>query len=114
MKKGFTLAVVGILAIFPLLFFFKFSTTRAGLHTGYVTAIQQEGLIFHNYKVFFKTDNSSSQEDSYCVRRDKTELAEQLREANKTRKLVTIFYDGERGFGLSLCSQDRIDKVEYE
>jgi hypothetical protein len=40
--------------------FIRYSTTRAGEHTGFVTAVEQEGLLFPNYQVYFKTDKSSS------------------------------------------------------
>lgn len=88
-----------------------YNTTRAGQHKGYVTAVEQDGILFHNYKVYFKTDNSSSQEDTYCVQRGDDVLASKLREVNQAKALITIKYEGVRGIGLGLCTQDRITGV---
>jgi len=107
------ISVVGVMMLIAgfLAFTFTWNTTREGQHTGYVTAVEQDGLIFHNYRVYFKTDNSSSQEDVYCVNRDNKELAQKIKEANKSRKLVEIEFDGVRGFGLALCQDDEIQSV---
>jgi hypothetical protein len=41
--------------------------TTEGQHAGYVTAIEQHGLIWKTWRVYVKTDPQSSQEDTYCV-----------------------------------------------
>lgn len=105
-------AIILMGVLFMLVSSFKYSTTRSGSHTGYVTAIQQEGLFFHPYRVYFKTDNSSSQEDSYCIREARPELAEIAKQAQRDNRKVTLDYDGERGFGFHLCVYDRIDNIE--
>ena len=62
--------------------------------------------------MYFKTDNSSSQEDTYCIQESDKELAETVRKLNKERKLVEIHYEGVRGIGWQLCSAERIVSVE--
>lgn len=110
---GLAVAIpVGVVALlfFPL----SYSTTRGGSHTGYITAVEQEGLFFHTYKVYFKTDSSSSQEDVYCIREASTGLAQMAKEAQRSNQKVTVVYDGERGFGYHLCNYDRIDVIEIK
>lgn len=110
-------AVGFLAAIFVIIFLLTgihYNTTRAGQHNGYVTAIEQGGIIYHNYGVYFKTDNSGSQEDQYCVRESDETLIAQLIEFNKSKTPVTIHYDGERGFGFNLCTHDRIISVEAD
>lgn len=104
--------VVGVfgLVLFPV----SYSTTRGGSHTGYITAVEQEGLFFHTYNVYFKTDSSSSQEDVYCIREASTGLAQMAKEAQRSNQKVTVVYDGERGFGYHLCDYDRIDVIEIK
>ena len=66
--------------------------TENGEHTGYVTAIETNGIFFKTTSVYFKTDAESTQEDRYCVI-DK-DLVEELRKYQSERKLITIkFYD---------------------
>lgn len=67
-------------------------TTRDGSHTGYVTAIEENGIIFKTITVYFKTDTQSSQEDSYCLI-DRS-LIPPLREKQENKEKVTItFFD---------------------
>lgn len=106
-----TLIIIGLIALAP---FVHFSNKGVGHHTGLVTAIDQKGFLFTNYQVFFKTDASSSQEDTYCVNRNNNEVADQLKDANKNKKKVTITYRGVRGLGLGLCDSEEIEKVEVE
>jgi hypothetical protein len=115
MIAGVILFIFG-LVIFPVVTapFWRYSTTRGGSHTGYVTAIEQDGFFFHNYTIYFKTDNSSSQEDKYCLQESETQIADSLKQSNKERQLITIHYDGVRGFGLNLCHGDRIVSVETD
>lgn len=98
---------VSFIVIMFLLFFstpfWKYDTTRNGEHSGFVTAIEQQGVIFSNYRVYFKTDNSSSQEDVYCVNRANKELADILKQKNLAREQVTIQYEGVRAWGMGLC-----------
>ncbi len=103
------LLFLGVMCIAP--FFVVINTTK-GQHTGVVTAVDQSGFLFKNYTVYFKTDSGSSQEDSYCVNRDNTDLANKLKEAAKTKKVVTIEYSGNIGVGLALCHHSEIRNIE--
>lgn len=92
----------------------RFSSVTGGVHTGYVTAVDQRGYIFPNYVVYFKTDNSSSQEDDYCVNRNNRALGEKLRELSQQRKLVSVSYQGVRGWGFGLCEGTEITAVSLD
>jgi len=61
-----------------------------GQHTGYVTAVEQEGLIWKTWRAYVKTDPMSSQEDSYCV--TDPSVVSQLQSIETSRALVTINY----------------------
>jgi len=92
-KKGqISIIIISVLvAIFILLFFFKgvhLETTRDGSHTGYVTAVETNGLIFKTITVYVKTDAESSQEDIYCLI-DKS-LINTLKELENNKTKVTI------------------------
>lgn len=118
MKRGFTLVellvvmfIVVILAGIITAPFIHFSQMGNGEHSGFITAIDQRGYIFRNYDVYFKTDNSSSQEDIYCINRNNPDLIKRAQEVNKTREQVTITYHGVRGIGLGLCGWGEIDSI---
>lgn len=118
MKKGMTFVeilvggcVLLIFLSFLMIPFVHLSSSRSGTHTGYITAIEQEGYFFPNYRVYVKTDNSSSQEDKYCMDRSKTDLANKIKEWSQKRKLVSVSYEGVRGFGLGLCEDIQITNV---
>lgn len=64
-----------------------------GSHTGFISAVEQSGVIWKNYRVYVKTDLSSSQEDRYCVQSSDTDLGNQLKQAEKNRQRVTVKYD---------------------
>ena len=108
---GFIIFMI-ILAICFACWGIRLSQVGEGEHSGYITAVDQRGYIFRNYDVFFKTDNSSSQEDTYCVDRNDKELVKQAQEANKTRKQVTVHYHGVRGIGFDLCYGSQIDSID--
>jgi hypothetical protein len=79
-----------------------------GSHTGYVTAVEKTGLVFRVNSAYFKSDVSSSQEDTYCA---KDEIVAQLKQAQVEKKLVTIEY--KRGFWLFPweCSWDASTEI---
>lgn len=119
MKKGFIEEFVAIfffgflmLAVTLTVFGVRFSNQGLGNHSGFVTAVDQTGYIFLNYDVYFKTDNSSSQEDTYCVDRHNKPLIDQLKKYNLDRTLVQIEYKGVRGIGFGLCSGEEILSVK--
>lgn len=68
------------------------TTSTNGKHIGYITASDLQGIIWKNYDVYFKTDNSSSQEDLYCLERDNYELVKRMQEAQEKGAKVEIKY----------------------
>jgi len=108
------LGIIGIVLFLVLAPFVHLSSLGSGNHSGYVTAVDQRGYIFRNYTVYFKTDNSSSQEDVYCVRENETAKADALRVASKNRQRVTLNYRGVRGFGLGLCDNAEVVSIEID
>lgn len=80
-----------VLAICVILFTgIHIKTTVGGIHTGTITAIEINGVIFKTTAVYFKTDTQSSQEDVYCLI-DKS-LIPELEQLQKEKKLITINY----------------------
>lgn len=71
-----------------------------GTHTGYVTAVEKEGLIFKTYNVYFKSSAESSQEDMYCTRED---VAKNLESALKSKEQIVINYVSYFANGITLC-----------
>lgn len=83
---------VGIVLVFIIgtIFISNIGATNGGEHTGYITAVEQEGVIWKTWKAYVKTDPQSSQEDSYCVKDDS--VISQLKDEAKKRSLVTVSY----------------------
>jgi len=108
---GFIVLVVILVIIFAF-WGIRFSQVGQGEHSGFITAVDQRGYVFRNYDVYFKTDNSSSQEDEYCINRNNIGLIEKAKKANKLRKQVTLHYEGVRGIGLGLCMGSEITAIE--
>ena len=71
----------------------QINTAQNGSHTGYVTAIQQNGIFFKKYSVYFKTDKTSSQEDVYCIDRDSDLNIEKLKDLQRSGKKATLYYN---------------------
>lgn len=86
---------------------------KNGSHTGYVTAVEQRGLIWKNYRVYVKTDRSSSQEDVYCIQEDNDDLADKLKEFEKNKQQITVKYSRfVYLFPMARCEGDVIDSFE--
>lgn len=68
-------------------------TTSNGTHSGYVTAIEDNGIFFKSTTVYFKTSVESTQEDAYCVYIENTDLRAKLQQAQTDVKQVTITFD---------------------
>lgn len=75
--------------------------TGHGQHTGYITAIEQNGIIFKTWTAFVKTDTQSSQEDKYCVV-DAT-VIDALAKASDAKQHVTISYFSWFASGIANC-----------
>ena len=81
------LVLLGILVLFC---FATFRIPNSGQHTGYVTSVEQSGLIWKTWTAYIKTDPQSSQEDAYCVTNPDT--VTRLQDASTKRSSVTVFY----------------------
>ena len=94
MKKIIISVLVGVfllILIAAFVYFFAiFQTPGSGQHTGYITAVEKSGLIFHTWTAYIKTDPQSSQEDTYCVT-DRAVIAA-LQAYEKQRVPVTAYY----------------------
>lgn len=64
--------------------------TSSGNHTGYITAVEHNGLIWKKGRAYIKTETSSSQEESYCVMDEA--VYNQLEQASKDKKQVTVHF----------------------
>lgn len=80
--------------------------TGSGQHTGYVTAVEQEGIFFKTTRVYFKTDPQSSQEDSYCVLPASKFLVTTLDDAAAKRALITLSYSSYLLTGMTECGAE--------
>jgi len=78
--------------------------TGDGGHTGFITAVERNGIIWKTYTAYIKTDVSSSQEDLYCV--IDTKVIEQLKEKAKNKEKVTIEYISWLGAGMRYCNAE--------
>src|ERR1035437_1435824 len=61
-----------------------------GQHTGYVTSVEQSGIIWKTWRAYVKTDPQSSQEDSYCV--TDPAVISQLQNIEQNKESTTINY----------------------
>lgn len=84
--------------------------TSNGEHTGYVTAVEENGLIFKTPSVYIKTKLDSSQEDRYCIIKDSA-LIEELRTAAIEEKRITIEFEDWFIRGFTNCSTHDIAVV---
>ncbi len=103
MNKSFG-SVIGLLILGAILyvpFFGWHYSTGSGEHTGFVTAVEHNGVVFKTGRVYVKTDPQSSQEDSYCVVDPK--VYEQLRSFSEAKSSVTVEYDSWLVSGLKNC-----------
>jgi hypothetical protein len=84
--------VIGLLVIAVIASFFtaNFHIPNSGQHTGYVTSVEQSGIIWKTWTAYIKTDPQSSQEDTYCVTDPKTVTA--LQSAETEKNSVTVNY----------------------
>jgi len=64
-----------------------------GSHTGYVTAIEKNGLIWKTGNAYFKTSLESTQEDYYCV--EDEDVYKKLEEASREKRNITISFSEE-------------------
>lgn len=68
----------------------SFHMPADGKHTGYVTAVEKSGYVFHTWTAYFKTNTESSQEDKYCI--TDSSLVTNLKSIQENNEKVTIEY----------------------
>jgi len=70
------------------------TTTDNGRQYGQITNVEiGNGMIFKESRLYFKSDISSSQEESLCI--DKPELIEQARMFAESKERVVLLYHSE-------------------
>lgn len=80
--------------------------TTEGEHTGVVTAVEKDGVIFKTDTAYVKSDVSSSQEEQYCV--IDSDVKKELQDkASKTEK-VTLKFNDYLVRGFSNCQSNAI------
>lgn len=112
MKKIIVIIIIASPILFMTALFFVVISYGSGQHTGYITAVDQEGLLFKNYDVWIKTELSSSQEDQYCISRFDSELADKIKEASEKRQRVTIKYTNYVTMRPDYCQAEYINSFE--
>ena len=80
-------------------------TTSNGTHTGYVTAIETNGIVFKTTSVYFKTDTMSSQEDRYCLIDLQSDLLNRLKQSEESKEKITITFKDYLVTSLSECKR---------
>lgn len=79
-----------IIGLFVTIFFVSGFGFSNGTHTGYVTAVQESGIIWKTKRAYIKTSTESTQEDTYCVKDDA--VYQTLIEKSKTGERVSVTY----------------------
>lgn len=110
----FIVIVLSIIGFFIAAFFGNLCLDfAAGSHRITPTAVDTD--IWGNYKVYYKTSEytQNSQEDYYYIKKEDTELAEQMKEYVSEGKEVVVYYDEWVGFkGFTNPSEAPITKIE--
>lgn len=104
--------IVFILGVIIFSFTGLHINTGDGQHTGYVTAVQRQGIIWKTWRAYIKTDVSSSQEDQYCV--VDQNVVKQLQAAAESKERVTVTYFDWLFSGVANCAAepDVIDGIK--
>jgi hypothetical protein len=84
---------------------FHYETSR-GEHTGYITAVERNGIFFKTGRAYVKTDTQSSQEDSYCFI-DK-DIEKQLQEYSTKKIHANIYFFDWFSTGIANCGGNDI------
>jgi hypothetical protein len=84
------IVIVIIIGLLVTIIGIHIEITRGGTHTGYVTAIEENGIWFKTTSVYFKTDAMSSQEDRYCLIDKSLIPILQEKEINKEKVTITF------------------------
>ncbi len=87
---GAMLGLVAFIVCITLAFTANFHIPNSGQHTGYVTSVEQSGIIWKTWTAYVKTDPQSSQEDSYCV--TDPNVVRDLQSAATEKSSITVYY----------------------
>ncbi len=112
--------LVGWIIVVPVLIvgialFNCFHSPTHGEHTGYITAVENTGFVFHTWSAYLKTNTQSAQEDRYCV--TDTQVLAQLQAAQQNNLQVTVAYDNSLFIPFWECSgkdESVINKVKQK
>ena len=88
--SGITIVVVIVVLFLLSICLGSFRVPNSGQHTGYVSSVEQSGIIWQTWTAYIKTDPQSSQEDAYCV--TDPDVVSELQEDGASRTLVTMDY----------------------
>lgn len=99
---GYLLSVVAVIAAIWLAFTGIHINTGDGEHTGFITAVEKNGLIWKTNTAYIKTDTQSSQEDRYCV--IDSGVAQTLKILSSAKEHVTIQYMSYLLPGITECN----------
>lgn len=99
-KLIFSLIIAGIIIYVVIIGLHR--EIANGEHTGYITSVEQTGLIFKTFRVYLKTDTQSSQEDTYCV--VDPNVYSQLEQLSQQRSQVTVSYFSWISSGIKNCA----------
>lgn len=111
LKTKMTLGFIAFALIFVVQAFvpIPIETTTNGKHTGIVTAIEDNGLIWKTTTVYFKTSAYTSQEDTYCLRRNSDNYEEYKQTLNSyiaTGEKIEIQFKSHLAVPVTECSQN--------
>ena len=101
-KTKLILFLILIIALVMMTFGIHYKTTINGTHTGVITAIETNGIIFKTTTVYVKTNPMSSQEDEYCLI-DKS-LIPELQKLEESTENVTVIYNNYLYKGFYYCN----------
>lgn len=110
------MAIVGCLFFFPIVGFIIFSiffsvfTPTEGSHTGFITAVEKNGVIWKTGRAYVKTDLSSSQEDKYCVKDQR--VYDELVKVQTSKEKVTVKFSAPLVVSNWDCGNE--DSIIYE
>lgn len=114
MEKELKITIGTIISIALVIIFFNITglhiITGNGSHVGYITAVEEGGLLFKTKTAYIKTDTQSSQEDSYCVIDE--EVFFQLQALLRLHERVEISYFDYFINGITQCNSERGGIIE--
>lgn len=110
-----SITLILTLVVLGIYFTSGIKVTRDAQQIGYVSAIENNGIIFRANFVYIKSELESSQEEMWCVKDEK--VLEQLNEARDNRQRIKIIYYDQVFYHPSDCHNSSkhngmIEKIE--